>query len=99
MWDARLLTASPTITTRVRNDEGSGGYFHDLVATLSHGAAALSHTWHDGGREQESNLPRIARRPQPGLKSGRPTGAASPPPWIIHRQGWFGKAPIQKAAN
>ena len=45
----------------------------------------------NGGREQESNLPGIARRPQPGLKSGRPTGAASPPLALFHVSGRFGK--------
>jgi len=38
-----------------------------------------------GGREQESNLPGTAWQPQPGLKSGRPTGAASPPSPSIPR--------------
>ena len=31
------------------------------------------------GREQESNLPGAAEQPQPALKAGRPTGAASLP--------------------
>src|ERR1700681_2882032 len=33
----------------------------------------------DGGREWESNPPRTDSRPFPDLKSGRPTGGASPP--------------------
>src|SRR4029450_1895624 len=32
-----------------------------------------------GGREWESNPPRTVSRPFPDLKSGRPTGDASPP--------------------
>ncbi len=36
-------------------------------------------SYRSGGREQESNLPGTAWQPQPGLKSGRPTGTESPP--------------------
>src|SRR5947208_1854374 len=38
-----------------------------------------------GGREQESNLPGAAEQPQPALKAGRPTGAASLPSRSIGR--------------
>ena len=40
---------------------------------------------HTGGREQESNLPGAAEQPQPALKAGRPTGAASLPSASIRR--------------
>ncbi len=43
-----------------------------------------------GGREQESNLPGTAWQPQPGLKSGRPTGAGSPPPASIRQSAELG---------
>ena len=39
-----------------------------------------------GGREQESNLPGAAEQPQPALKAGRPTGAASLPSSSIGRR-------------
>src|ERR1051326_6801064 len=65
----------------------TGAYwsFTSLVAFLPHrlGRIDTYASLRVGGREQESNLPRIARRPQPGLKPARPTGAASPPPMIF----------------
>ena len=50
------------------------------------GASSQQDPQAPGGREQESNLPRAAWQPQPGLKSGRSTGTASPPSVLIaHR--------------
>src|SRR3982750_2716695 len=59
-----------------------------------------------GGGEWESNPPRTVRQPLPDLKSGRPTGSASPPPPMLtggpraaKRQRGIAARPPQVAAS
>ena len=59
--------------------------FGHSVAKAQQGRHARHITVLRGGREQESNLPGAAEQPQPALKAGRPTGAASLPRSIICR--------------
>lgn len=60
---------------------------------FGHSVASQQHPRHggnSGGRERESNPPRAAEQPQPALKAGRPTGAASLPSASIVRMRQLG---------